>query len=68
MRRMVLFDGLPATLFLDMVTKQELEDFTRKILRLFSPKIILEISDQLPPNGYIGKVQMVSDVVEGFAP
>jgi hypothetical protein len=68
MRGMVLFDGLPATYFLDMVTKQDLEDFTRKILGLFSPKIILGISDQLPPNGDIGKVRMVSDLVERFVP
>jgi hypothetical protein len=68
MRGMVLFDGLPATYFLDMVTKQDLEDFTRKILGLFSPKIILGISDQLPPNGDIGKVRMVSDMVERFVP
>lgn len=68
MKAMVLFDGLPANHFLDMVSKQELEDFTKKILRLFSPRIILGISDQLPPNGEIEKVRMVGEIVEQFVP
>jgi hypothetical protein len=68
MGEMVLFDGLPANHFLDMVSKQELEDFTKQILKLFSPRIILGISDQLPPNGDIEKVRMVSEIVEQFTP
>ena len=66
MGEMVLFDGLPANHFLDMVSEQELEDFTKQILKLFSPRIILGISDQLPPNGDIEKVRMVSEIVEQF--
>jgi hypothetical protein len=65
---MVLFDGLPANHFLDMVSRKELEDFTKQILRLFSPRIILGISDQLPPNGDIEKVRMISEIVEQFTP
>jgi hypothetical protein len=49
-----------------MVSEQELEDFTKQILKLFSPRIILGISDQLPPNGDIEKVRMVSEIVEQF--
>src|SRR3989304_15752 len=40
MKGMVLFDGIPATYFLNLVSKQELIDFTNKILSIFSPKII----------------------------
>ena len=65
---MVLFDGIPATYFLNQVSRRELEDFTRRILQLFSPNIILGISDQLPPNGDIEKVRMVSEIVEQFTP
>ena len=68
MNGMVLFDGIPANHFLSWVSKKELEDFTKKILRIFSPKIILGISDQLPPDGDIEKVRMVSEIVERFAP
>jgi hypothetical protein len=68
MEGMVLFDGIPANYFLDWVSKEELRDFTKRILSLFSPRIILGISDQLPPNGDIEKVRMVSEIVEGFVP
>lgn len=68
MGSMVLFDGIPATHFLELVSRKELEDFAMKVLRLFSPRLVLGISDQLPPNGDIGKVRMVSEVVEGFSP
>jgi hypothetical protein len=68
MGSMILFDGLPANHFLDFVSRKELEDFARRILRLFSPRIILGISDQLPPNGDIEKVRMVGEIVEAFTP
>jgi hypothetical protein len=63
---MVLFDALPANHFLKWVSKQELRDFTTKALELFSPKIILGISDQLPPNGDIDKVRMISEIANDF--
>ena len=68
MKGMVLFDGIPATYFLSLVSKKELVDFTNKILSLFSPKIILGISDMLPPNGDIDKVRSVSEIVEKYVP
>ena len=68
MRGMVLFDGIPATYFLSMVSRQELIDFTNKILPIFSPKIILGISDMLPPNGEIERVRTVGEIVERYAP
>jgi hypothetical protein len=68
MRGMVLFDGIPATYFLSLVSTRELIDFTNKILSIFSPKIILGISDMLPPNGDIEKVRTVSEIVEGYVP
>jgi len=64
----ILFDGLPANHFLNWVTREDLKEFTMRILRLFSPRIILGISDQLPPNGDIEKVRMVSQIVEEFTP
>ena len=68
MKDMILFDGLPASYFLDLVASEELESFTKRILELFSPRIVLGISDQLPPNGNIEKVRMVSKIVESFVP
>jgi hypothetical protein len=68
MKGMVLFDGIPATYFLSLVSTRELIDFTNKILSIFSPNIILGISDMLPPNGDIEKVRTVSEIVEDYVP
>jgi hypothetical protein len=68
MKGMVLFDGIPATYFLNLVSKQELVDFTRRILSLFSPKIILGISDMLPPTGDIERVRTISEIAEKYVP
>jgi hypothetical protein len=65
---MILFDVLPASYFLDLVTREDLEKLTKRILELFSPRIILGISDQLPANGDIEKVRIVSKIVQSFVP
>lgn len=62
----ILLDGIPAIMFLPKRSSRELEDFTRKILDLFSPNLILGISDELPPPGDINKVRAVSDMVEKY--
>jgi hypothetical protein len=68
MKGMVLFDGIPATYFLSLVSEQELVDFTNKILSLFSPKIILGISDMLPPTGDIERVRTISRIADEYVP
>jgi len=65
---LILIDGLPATHFLPQTTYQELEAFTRKVLDLFAPNLILGISDELPPGGDIEKVRLVSEIVAGYTP
>ncbi|HMF30431.1 MAG TPA: hypothetical protein VKK79_03400 [Candidatus Lokiarchaeia archaeon] len=41
---------------------------TRQILELFSPHLILGVSDELPPNAEIRKLAMVSELVQDFTP
>jgi len=62
----ILLDGIPAILFLPDYSYEELEEFTNKILRLFSPNLILGISDEPPPPSDIEKVRFVSQIVERF--
>ena len=62
----VLLDGIPALLFLPSYSYEELEEFTLKILRMFYPRLILGISDELPPFGDIEKVRFVSKILENF--
>ncbi len=63
----ILLDGLPAILFLPAYSTKDLEEFTYKLLNLFSPRLILGISDELPPLGDIQKVRLVSQIVRDFS-
>lgn len=63
---MILVDGLPATHFLPLVSDEELRNFVYRILDLFTPHIILGISDMLPPDGDIEKVRMTSEIVDDY--
>ena len=64
----ILLDGIPATHFLPQTSYQELEKFTLKMLDLFSPNLILGISDEISPPGDIEKVRLVSEIVKDYVP
>jgi hypothetical protein len=59
----ILLDGIPAVLFIPVYTKKTLGDFTRKIIDMFFPNLILGVSDELPPTADIGMVEHVSKIV-----
>jgi hypothetical protein len=62
----ILLDGIPAVLFLPEYSKEELAEFACKVLEIFSPNLILGISDELPPGGDITKVALVSQIVSDY--
>ncbi len=62
----ILLDGIPAIFFLDNVSYETLENFTKEILSLFKNNIILGISDELPQNGEIERVRFVSTIVDRY--
>ena len=64
----ILIDGIPAILFLPRYSYDDLEEFTIKVLEMFSPNLILGVSDELPPTADIEKVGFVSKIVEEFSP
>jgi hypothetical protein len=64
MGEMILIDGIPMLLFLPEYPLEELESFTKKVLSLFSPRLILGISDEISPQGDIEKVRFVSKFME----
>lgn len=41
-------DGIPAVLFLPIYQREELQKFTEKIIKIFYPRLILGISDEIP--------------------
>ena len=64
----VLIDGLPATHFIPPFTRQDVEEFTIKVIDMFAPNLILGISDELPPAGDIEAVRLVSEIVRDYRP
>nr|MDO8087214.1 uroporphyrinogen decarboxylase family protein [Candidatus Sigynarchaeum springense] len=64
----VLLDGIPATLFMKEFPEGKIEDTTRRLIELFGSRLILGVSDELPPNGQIGRFKNVSKVVEQMKP
>ncbi|GAG52022.1 unnamed protein product, partial [marine sediment metagenome] len=63
----ILLDGIPAILFLPQYSYQELGEFAKKLIDLFSPNLILGISDEISPVGDIERVRFVSKVVEDYS-
>jgi len=61
---MILIDGIPSILLLPWVEDAELEIFTRKLLRLFLPHLILGVADLVPPNADIEKIKLVTRLLE----
>jgi hypothetical protein len=47
----ILLDGIPAVLFLNHHRREELEACVETLVRLFHPRLILGISDELPEAG-----------------
>jgi hypothetical protein len=47
----ILLDGLPAILFTDTYTRDELMQMVEKMVTYFHPRLILGISDELPQGG-----------------
>ncbi len=61
---MILIDGLPCTHFMPQHSYAEVADFTRQLIDLFAPNLVLGISDEISPPGDIEKVRLVSELVE----
>jgi hypothetical protein len=47
----ILLDGIPAVFFLDHHSREELAACAEKAVKLFHPRLILGISDELPQGG-----------------
>jgi len=65
---MVLLDGIPAISFLPWASDNELEKIATEVLETFSPRLILGVSDLVPPNANIEKIRLVTRIVEKFQP
>ena len=60
----ILLDGIPAVLFLDHYSKDQLQECVEKVVEYFYPRLVLGISDELPQGGNeqsLEKVRWVAD-------
>lgn len=61
-----LWCGVPATLFCDATTVPQVKDFARRILETFGPKVVLNVGDQLPPDGDLVRVAAAGEVARNY--
>ena len=61
---MVVLDGIPYSLFLPQASVEELDKFVARIVELFRGRLILGISDELPPPADTSRVKRVSQLLE----
>ncbi len=59
----VVLDLIPAIFFLPQYKTEFVLDFTKKVIELFYPKLILGVSDELPPYGEIEKIEKISEYI-----
>jgi len=62
--KLVLVDGIPYWHFLPEVSMAEFEKITRKVIHAFPDKLVLAISDELPPIGELAKMHRVPAIIE----
>jgi hypothetical protein len=63
----VLLDGVPAVYFFPYYPVEELVKCVERIVELFRPRLVLGISDELPPDGEIERVRLVGRMVQEIA-
>jgi hypothetical protein len=64
---MVLLDGIPALYFLpDRYPVERLVECANRVVELFYPRLVLGISDTIPPDGDIERVRLVGELVQNL--
>lgn len=58
---LILLDGIPALFFLPSFPVEMLTECTRRVVELFHPRLVLGISDEIPPDGDIERVRLVGE-------
>lgn len=60
----VLLDGIPALYFLPSFSAETLIECVKQVVELFYPRLVLGISDEIPPDGDIERVRLVGELVQ----
>ncbi len=62
----MLLDGIPAVYFLPTYPEEVLRQCAERLVELFYPRLVLGISDEIPPDGKIERVKMVGELVQSL--
>jgi len=64
----IMWGGIPGIFFTPTVSDEEFEKFVSKVIKIMisEPKYVLGIADQIPPDGIINRVKVISDMVEKY--
>ena len=60
----VLLDGIPAVYFMDTFSFEDIRSCVGELVDTFYPRLVLGISDELPPNADIERVRMVGEMLQ----
>lgn len=61
-----LMDGIPAVYFDATFSEEVLAECTEKVIRLFAPKLVLGISDEMSSQGDIERIRLVGRIVDDY--
>ena len=64
--QVLLLDGIPAIFFDPIYSEEDLIECTERVIRLFSPKLILGISDEMASTGDIERIRLVGNIVDNY--
>ncbi|MCL5772013.1 MAG: hypothetical protein M1479_07050, partial [Actinobacteria bacterium] len=64
----IMWGGIPGALFTPSTSNEYFEEFVKKVIGVMisEPRYVLGIADQIPPDGIIERVKIVSDLVERY--
>lgn len=60
----VCLDGIPAVFFLPLYPVETLVECARQLVDLFYPRLVLGISDEIPPDGDIERVRLIGQMIQ----
>ena len=60
----MLLDGIPALYFLPSFSTETLIECVKRVVDLFYPRLVLGISDEMPPDGDIERTRLVGELVQ----
>lgn len=64
----IMWGGIPGILFTPFFSDRYFEDYVIEVIEIMAakPKYILGIGDEIPPDGIIGRIKKVTDLVEKY--